>query len=145
VNRTTQPQNFYIVFTPRNAASGSLDYAIPMGDNGMEVRLHLDANYSQATQAFDQFATKNDASFIVNGRLALADIPVGADSTRTVTIAGWVRNMFDMQYVFRRDPSNSLPQVQASTALVGNIGNTQGDYGNFNAPRTFGIEASIKF
>ena len=145
VNRTTQPQNFYIVFTPRNAASGSLDYAIPMGDNGMEVRLHLDANYSQATQAFDQFATKNDASFIVNGRLALADIPVGADSTRTVTIAAWVRNMFDMQYVFRRDPSNSLPQVQASTALVGNIGNTQGDYGNFNAPRTFGIEASIKF
>ncbi|WP_298200449.1 TonB-dependent receptor [Novosphingobium sp.] len=145
VNSTTQPQNFYIVFTPRNAASGSLDYAIPMGDNGMEVRLHLDANYSQATQAFDQFATKNDASFIINGRLALADIPVGADSARTVTIAAWVRNMFDMQYVFRRDPSNSLAQVQSSNALVGTVGNTMGDYGNFNAPRTFGIEASIKF
>ncbi|MBC2668781.1 TonB-dependent receptor [Novosphingobium piscinae] len=145
VNRTSQPQNFYIVFTPSNAASGSLDYAIPVGDNGTEVRLHLDANYSQATQAFDQFATKNDASFIVNGRLALADIPVGGDTSRTLTVSAWVRNMFDMQYVFRRDPSNSLPQVQSSTALVGTLSNTMGDYGNFNAPRTFGIEAAIKF
>ena len=145
VNRTSQQQNFYIVYTPRNAASGSIDYAIPVGSNGTEVRLHLDANYSQATQAFDQFATKNDASFIVNGRLALADIAVGGETNRTLTVSAWVRNMFNMQYVFRRDPSNSLAQVQATNALVGTVGNTLGDYGNFNAPRTFGIEAAIKF
>lgn len=144
VNSTTQLQNFYIVFTPRNAASGSLDYEIPVGGAGAAVRLHLDANYSQSTQAFDQFATHNDASFIVNGRLALADIPVGND-TRTITISGWVRNMFNMQYVFRRDPSNSLPAVQTSTALQGSVGGVLGDYGNFNAPRTFGIEAAVKF
>ena len=145
VNSTSQPQNFYIVFTPRNAASGSLDYALPVGSNGTEVRLHLDANYSQSTQSFDQFATHNDASFIVNGRIALADIPVGSDSARKLTVSAWVRNMFNMQYVFRRDPSNSLAQVQASNALVGTVSNTLGDYGNFNAPRTFGIEAAVKF
>ena len=150
-NTTVQPQNFYIVFTPRNAASASLDYAQPIGSNGTEVRLHLDANYSQSTQAFDQFYTHNDASVIVNGRLALADIPVGGDSNRTVTISGWVRNMFDKQYVFRRDPSNSLPAVQtpsataASSAFIGNLGNILGDYGNFNAPRTFGVDVAVKF
>ena len=145
LNTTSQAQNFYIVYTPRNAASGSLDYALPVGDNGTEVRLHLDANYSQSTQSFDQFATHNDASFIINGRLALADIQVGSESNRKLTVSAWVRNMFNMQYVFRRDPSNSLAQVQAGNALIGTVGNTIGDYGNFNAPRTFGIEAAVKF
>ncbi|HWU01624.1 MAG TPA: TonB-dependent receptor, partial [Novosphingobium sp.] len=136
-------QNVYIVFTPRNAASGSIDYQMPV--KGATLKLHLDGNYSQATQTFDQFATKNDASFVVNGRLALADIrmPTG----QSLTVSGWVRNLFDTAYVYRRDPSNSLPGVAPTTVggSTGNIGNVLGDYGNFNAPRTYGIEATISF
>ncbi|WP_157215109.1 TonB-dependent receptor [Flavisphingomonas formosensis] len=119
-------QPVYIVFTPRNAASGSVDYQVPVGN--LTARLHLDANYAQATQTFDQFAIKADASFVVNGRLSLADIPLGVGNTR-MTVSVWSRNLFDTEYVYRRDPSNRA---------------TLGDYGNFNEPRTFGIEASLR-
>ncbi|RXD07228.1 TonB-dependent receptor [Sphingomonas sp. UV9] len=134
-------QNFYIVFTPRNAANGSIDYTMPIGD--LDLKFHLDGNYSQATQTFDQFATKNDPAFIANARVALANIPV-SDANK-VTISAWVRNLFDKQYVFRRDPSNSLPGSPTTSTTSGSISNVLGDYGNFNAPRTYGMEASVKF
>ncbi len=137
-------QNFYIVFTPRNAASGAVDYALPVGGGDTRLRFHLDANYAQATQAFDQFATKADASFLVNGRVALADIALG-DGRQTMTVALWGRNLFDTQYVFRRDPSNSLPGAPTSNVTSGSINNVLGDYGNFNAPRTYGVEALVNF
>ncbi len=141
---TTVLQKFYVVFTPRNAASASLDYRMPLGNAGTAVKLHLDANYSQSTQSFDQFDTHNDASLLFNGRLALADIGM-AGTAQKLTVSAWVRNMFDTQYVYRRDPSNSLPSVQATNVLVGSIGNVLGDYGNFNAPRTFGVDATVTF
>ena len=143
ITSTNVYQNFYIVFTPRNAASGTLDYVIPAGDAA--VKLHLDANYAQSTQAFDQFATHNDASFIVNGRLSLADIRLG-DLGDRVSISVWARNMLDKQYVFRRDPSNSLPGSPTTPGTTtGSINNVLGDYGNFNAPRTFGLEATFRY
>jgi iron complex outermembrane receptor protein len=153
-NTTTVNQKFYIVFTPRNAASGSIDYELPIGGTGAKIKLHLDANYSQATQSFDQFAITNDASFIVNGRINVAGVSFGDNNDQSLTFGIWGRNLFDYQYVYRRDPSNSIPQVQSNRAaattapnllLVGNIGNTIGDYGNFNLPRTFGVDATLKF
>jgi iron complex outermembrane recepter protein len=152
-NTTTVNQKFYVVFTPRNAASGSIDYQLPVDNGRVKMKFHLDANYADATQSFDQFATKADASFVVNGRISLADFTMG-DGGQKLTIGLWGRNLFDNQYVYRRDPSNSIPQVASNRAgttvvpnllLVGNVGNTLGDYGNFNVPRTFGIDASIKF
>ncbi|MDP1026777.1 TonB-dependent receptor [Sphingomonas sp. KR1UV-12] len=144
VTSSTQAyQNFYIVFTPRNAASGSIDYSVPVGSDN-QLRFHLDGNYAQATQAFDQFATKNDASFIVNGRLALANILLG-EGKQMLTVALWGRNLFNEQYVYRRDPSNSLPGAPTTSVSSGSINNVLGDYGNFNAPRTFGVEALVNF
>ncbi len=140
---TTVDQRFYIVFTPRNAASGSIDYAVPVDLGDATLRFHLDGNYSQATQTFDQFATKNDASLLFNGRISLADIDVGYG--RNLTVSVWGRNLFNEQYVYRRDPSNSLPGAPTSSLTTGSINNVLGDYGNFNAPRTFGVDASIKF
>ena len=141
-------QKVYIVFTPRNAASGAIDYAYPLAD--MTVKLHLDANYSQSTQAFDQYATHNDSSFLVNGRLSFADFDLGTSGAK-LTLAVWARNMFDYAYVYRRDPSNSLGALPAAVVVAGqntfpvsSVNNILGDYGNFNAPRTFGLEASIK-
>jgi iron complex outermembrane recepter protein len=141
---TSVLQNFYIVFTPRNAASGAIDYALPVGSDGTALKMHVDGNYSQATQAFDQFATKNDASFIVNGRLSLTDIPL-SDAGQKLTVGLWCRNLFDKQYIFRRDPSNSLPGAPTTSVTTGSINNLLGDYGNFNAPRTFGVEAKVSF
>jgi iron complex outermembrane receptor protein len=141
---TSVLQNFYIVFTPRNAASGSIDYEIPVGGGGTSLRFHLDANYAQATQAFDQFATKADSSFIVNGRIALTDIAL-SDAGQKLTIGIWALNLLDEQHVYRRDPSNGLPGAPTTSVSTGSINNILGDYGNFNAPRTFGIEGTIGF
>ncbi|MBX9885917.1 MAG: TonB-dependent receptor, partial [Novosphingobium sp.] len=150
LNSTTVLQKFYIVYTPRNAASASADYELPEILGGARPKLHVDANYAQATQTFDQFATKADASFIVNARLSLLDIGLGGGANK-LTIGVWSRNLFDNQLVYRRDPSNSLPAVQTSgpagtnVVVIGNNNNVLGDYGNFNMPRTFGFDASIKF
>ncbi len=148
-NSTTTLQQFYVVYTPRNAASGSLDYEIPFGSNDTRLKFHLDANYSQATQSFDQFAIKADKSFIVNGRVSILDI--GAGDTK-LNVGIWSRNLLDEQHVYRRDPSNSLPSVQSNAVAgvpnitrIGNNGGILGDYGNFNMPRTFGIDATVKF
>ncbi|GLV24539.1 TonB-dependent receptor [Sphingobium sp. TomTYG45] len=143
INATGVYQNFYIVFTPRNAASGSIDYSLPIGSEDTKLKFHFDGNYSQATQAFDQFATKNDSSLIFNGRISLADIGTGGG--RNLTLSLWGRNLFNEQHVFRRDPSNSLPAAPTNSTVNGDIKNVLGDYGNFNAPRTYGIEASVKF
>jgi iron complex outermembrane receptor protein len=144
LNGTTVDQRFYIVFTPRNAASGSIDYDVPVGGAGTKLRFHFDGNYSQATQAFDQFATKNDESLIFNGRVALTDISMG-DGGQKLTVSLWGRNLFNEAYVYRRDPSNSLPAAPTTSATTGSISNVLGDYGNFNTPRTFGIEGTVKF
>ncbi len=150
LNSTTALQKFYIVFTPRNAAAGTIDYEVPVsGDT--RVKFHLDANYADATQSFDQFATKADSSFIVNGRISLLDIGLGGGAAK-FNLSVWGRNLFDEQHVYRRDPSNSISAVQASpvtgvpnVVAIGNVNNILGDYGNFNVPRTFGIDASVKF
>ena len=139
---TNVMQNVYIVFTPRNAASGAVDYSVPV--HGITAKVHVDANYADATQTFDQFATKNDSSFIVNGRLSFGDISVGPGNT-SLTLGVWVRNMFDEAHVYRRDPSNSLGALPAAGSTASSINNVLGDYGNFNAPRTFGVEGTVRF
>ena len=122
-----QLQPVFIVFTPRNAGSVAADYATPLG--GLTFRAHLDANFADATQTFDQTPVKADSSFIVNGRVSIADIALrGGDGKMTLSL--WARNLLDETHVYRRDPANR---------------STLGDYGNFNAPRTFGAEASVTF
>ena len=136
-------QNVYIVFTPRNAASGAIDYTLPVLNNRADLRLHLDGNYAQATQTFDQYATKNDDSFIMNARVALADISLNRSHHTRLTISAWTRNLTNVSYVYRRDPSNSLPAF--GVGATGNINNVLGDYGNFNTPRTYGGDVTVTF
>lgn len=143
-NTTNAYQNFYVVFTPRNAASGAIDYEMPLGNTDATLRFHLDGNYAQSTQTFDQFATKNDASLLFNGKVSIADISMGAGGQK-LTVGIWGRNLFNQHYVYRRDPSNSLPGTPTTNVQSGSISNILGDYGNFNAPRTFGAEATLKF
>ena len=120
-------QPVFIVFTPKNAGSVSADYEAPLWN--ATFRGHLDANYSDATQTFDQTDVKNDKSFIVNARLSLADVQMN-DSGALLTMSLWSRNLLNKEYVYRRDPANR---------------NTLGDYGNFNMPRTYGLEFSVRY
>jgi iron complex outermembrane receptor protein len=122
---TNKIQPVFIVFTPRNVWNVSADYSKPF--EYVTLAAHIDANAADATQTFDQFDTKNDKSFIVNGRLALTDIRVNDGK---MSISFWGRNLINSAYVYRRDPSNAA---------------TLGYYGNFNTPRTFGIQTTFKF
>ena len=119
----------FVVFTPPNAASAFVDYELPLGSGGMSARFHLDANYADATYSFQAEPVKTDSSFIVNGRVGLSDIPVGSFG-QTLTLSVWVRNLFDETHIYRRSAANAA---------------VLGDYANFNPPRTFGIEGSVRF
>jgi iron complex outermembrane receptor protein len=117
------------VFTPRNAASGFIDYELPVDGLGARLRFHLDANYADPQYSFQSEPVKTDSSFIVNGRIALADIPVTSGGA-TATISIWTRNLFNEAHIYRRSAANA--------AILG-------DYANFNPPRTFGGEVAIRF
>nr|ART40501.1 K60 [uncultured bacterium] len=119
----------YVVYTPRNAASGYIDYEIPVGGGDTAVRIHVDANYADPTHSFQNESTLTDSSFIVNGRLALANIQL-SDSGQMFTISAWARNLLNEQHIYRRSAANDA---------------VLGDYANFNTPRTYGVEASVKF
>jgi iron complex outermembrane receptor protein len=118
----------FVVFTPPNAASAFVDYELPLGSGGMSARFHLDANYADATYSFQAEPVKTDSSFIVNGRIGLADIQVG--SFQTLTLSLWARNLLDESHIYRRSAANAA---------------VLGDYANFNPPRTFGIEGAVRF
>lgn len=120
-------EQVFVAYTPPNAANVAADWESSFMNGTLKV--HLDASYADATQSFDQFAIKNDSSFIVNGRLAIADMPTSPGGPR-LEVALWSRNLLDETHVYRRDPSNRT---------------TLGDYGNFNAPRTFGLEATVRY
>jgi len=139
------PQQLYIVYTPRNAASGSIDYEVPVGGSSTSVRVHLDANYASSQYSFQLEPTKTEPSFIVNGRVALADIAV--NDVNKVTIALWSRNLFNRTYIYRRSAANSSPVLNynGTTLVSTNYGGILGDYGNLNPPRTWGLEISAKF
>ena len=106
--------------------------------NDSALRLHIDANYSGRQYTFDNEPVLSGSSFIVNARLSLADIPMSANGQK-LTIAAWSRNLFNEQHIYRRSNANSTPSdgVDYRTVL--------GDYANFNAPRTFGIDATVSF
>jgi iron complex outermembrane recepter protein len=124
---TIQP--VYIIYTPKHALSGSLDYVYPL--EFADVRLHLDANFSTGTQSFEQSPEKTDDAFVVNARASLANWQVAEG--QNITLSVWSRNLLNNDYIYRRS-------TEGRTGA-----NAIGDYANFNEPRTFGLEISLKY
>jgi iron complex outermembrane receptor protein len=122
--------NVFTVYTPKNALSGFLDYETRVaGIRNASLRFHLDANYADPTYSFQAENVLTDSSFVVNGSIALADIPLNANGVKG-TIRLWSRNLFNESHIYRRSNANA---------------NVIGDYANFNPPRTFGIEGTVAF
>jgi iron complex outermembrane receptor protein len=122
-------QDVYIVFTPKNAFSGSIDYDLPIGSGDTALKFHVDGNYSDPVYSFDNEPVLTDKSFIVNARISLADIRM-SDAGQKLTISAWARNLFNESHIYRRSNANRA---------------VLGDYANFNAPRTFGVDATVAF
>jgi iron complex outermembrane receptor protein len=137
----------FAVYTPKHAASGYADYEVRSGIGDSKLRFHLDANYAGKQHSFQAESVLTDSSFIVNGRIALADIEVNEGST-LLTFALWSRNLFNETHIYRRSAANSTPAAVFNSAGVPtgalNYGGVLGDYGNFNPPRTWGAELSFK-
>ena len=98
------------------------------------------------TKPFQSENVKTDGSFVVNGRIALADIPMGLGDSKA-TVAVWSRNLFNTTYIYRRSGANSVPVQNFANGVPTTLSysGVLGDYGNFNPPRTFGIEATVSF
>lgn len=120
----------FVVFTPKNAYSVFADYEVAAGfaGDGANFRIHLDTNYAGEQYSFQDESVLTESSLIVNGNITLADIPVSANQTMTLSL--WSRNLLDEDHIYRRSNANNA---------------TLGAYGNFNAPRTFGATASFDF
>ncbi|MBU6371184.1 MAG: TonB-dependent receptor [Alphaproteobacteria bacterium] len=131
----TVPVPIYQVYTPENSASIALDYERPF--RNAKIAVHLDGNYGDGyyanytdvaydpvTRAVTIKQPKGDSSFIVNGRISLADIPAGGGKA---TLSLWSRNLLDEEHVFAKflDPRF-------------------GYGGFFNEPRTVGVEVAVK-
>lgn len=132
----TVPIPIYQVYTPEHSASGAIDYDVPM--DGFTLRAHIDGNfnngfygnytdseYDPVTRAVRYAQLKGDKALVFNGRLAFADIDMGASSAK-LSVALWARNLFNEQHLFFK---SGAPR--------------SGVQGFFNDPRTFGIEAKI--
>ena len=118
-------QEVFIVFTPPHAASGNIDYEMPL--TASTLRFHLDANYSSRHHSIDNEDVLVDSSVLFNGRISLTDI---AARDARLSLSLWARNLLNEQHIYRRSNANG--------ALIG-------DYANFNAPRTFGAEIGLRF
>ncbi|MCU0760991.1 MAG: TonB-dependent receptor [Steroidobacteraceae bacterium] len=113
------------LYAPENAGSVALDYLVPIG--GTKLRFHIDGNWSDGFFASEVEQTLTDSSFIVNSRLALAEVQL-AGSGASAEFSLWARNLLDEKFLFYRS-----------------INPTLGDVGIFNEPRTYGIEARVRF
>jgi iron complex outermembrane recepter protein len=134
----TVPIPIYQVYTPKVSASGSIDYEVPLA--GFTLRAHLDGNYDSGyyanytdseydpvTRAVRYAQPKGDKALVFNGRLAVADIDLGASDAK-LTVAIWARNLFNEQHLFYK---SGTPRTGIS--------------GFYNDFRTFGVEANVKF
>jgi iron complex outermembrane receptor protein len=146
---TTVNQKFYIVFTPRNAASASIDYDLPEVLGGARPSCTSTPTMHRRRRASTSSRPRLTSSFVVNARL-LAPRHQG---WRQQDEPGSVEPQRVQQPV--RLPPRSVEQPSGcadrsgpagtNVVVIGNNGNVLGDYGNFNMPRTFGFDASIKF
>jgi len=118
-------QPVFIVFTPENVFNVGADYTKYF--KKFVLNGHFDVSKTDAANAFSQYALKNDAHTIANASLAIEDIQIGNGSG---WIQLWARNLTDEAYVYRRDPQKD---------------DKLGTYGNFNAPRTYGLTVGYKF
>lgn len=115
----------YPLYSPKHAASLSADYERPLA--GATLIAHLDANYSGRQYTSTTDPTLSDTALVVNGRLALGDIHLSGLAP-AVQLALWSRNLLDEQHAFLKNTNAAL-----------------GTYGIFNEPRTFGVEASLRY
>ena len=96
-----------------------------------DLRLFVDGNY-YGKQYFDAFNTERDAQ----GAYGVANARLSLESTgkRGYAIGAWIKNLTNRQYL-----AYALNQGDADTGALGF------DYALVGEPRTYGIDATLRF
>jgi iron complex outermembrane receptor protein len=114
----------YPTYTPKNAATVAADYEHPAF--GAVFAAHIDGNFNDRQYSSSSDPTLSDTGFLVNSRIALRDIRLSNGADMEVSV--WSRNLLDKRYVYYRNVNAAL-----------------GTYGVYNEPRTFGVEARVRY
>ena len=122
---TNAMATIYPLYSPKNAGSVAVDYVHPAF--GATLKAHLDGNWADGQYTSTTDPTLSDTSFIVNGRLTLADIVTG-EGKPDLQVSLWSRNLLNEDHAFYRNTNAAL-----------------GTYAIYNEARTYGIEANVKF
>ncbi|HEY4545260.1 MAG TPA: TonB-dependent receptor [Pedomonas sp.] len=127
---TGQVQPSVLNYSPRHAATAALDYEFPPFSFGA-LSAHVNATYSSSfyTQGSDN--PKTGEYLMLNGRLTLGALALGAGGP-DVSVSLWAKNITNAQW------------ETYQFALRG-PGVTNAVLAHFNEPRTYGIEARVKF
>ena len=96
-----------------------------------DLRLFVEGNY-YGKQYFDAFNTERDAQ----GAYGVANARLSFESTgkRSYTVGAWIKNLTNRQYL-----AYALNQKDADTGLLGF------DYALVGEPRTYGVDATLRF
>jgi iron complex outermembrane receptor protein len=121
---SNQIENISPAFTPRHAVTVSADYTFPRFSFG-ELRLHLDANTAGDYIPNNTVTQKADLVYLVNGRITLGDIDIGASR---LELSLWGQNLTNATYNY------------LDFRVVG-----RQTFRLYNDPRTFGIQARVRF
>jgi iron complex outermembrane receptor protein len=113
------------LYASKHAGSASIDYAFSLG--AARLKFHISGNWADGAYTSEIEQTLTDSSFVVNSRLALTDLPLDSLGA-TAELALWARNLLDEEHLFYKSVSSTL-----------------GTYGIFNDPRTYGVEARLRF
>ncbi len=118
--------NLFMVFTPENALSVSLDYErdLPVGN----FIAHLDANAADGYRPSSSEDVFTDDSFVVNARVAVSEIKLNDKANGTIAL--WSRNLLNEEHKYYVS--------RGSFAFIG-------AFGMFNEPRTWGIDFNVKY
>lgn len=119
------PQTVFVILTPKHAGSMAADFEQPVGK--LLLKAHIDANASGRFRPQPGESTQSEKSFIVNARLSLADIPLSGGN---LEVALWSRNLFNEAHLYFRGVG--------ARSLTGTVG-------FYNEPRTYGIDATVRF
>ena len=115
------------LYTPEHSGSIALEYQFDPWTLG-QLTLRLDATYTDDMSFDSQInLVESEAHTVMNARATLAAIPAGP--TGELTVAAWVTNLADEEFVeFVTD--------------FGQLGSVTGKY---SIPRTWGVDISYKF
>jgi iron complex outermembrane recepter protein len=120
-------QTGFIVYTPENALTASIDYQVAAFGDAM-WKFHLDANQAEGYRGSSGDPTLSDESPILNGRIVLSDISLARGAKLQLSV--WSRNLLNEEHTF----------CESRGGFAG-----FGAFGIFNEPQTFGVDATVSF